>query len=189
MFDANKRMAKLLKEFWGRGGEPLISSCLGPSWVMVPLGFRSLERGRGDPAGNWSLPALEALWRMVLFIYSRRSVHTFLSISHQLPLVNISELKNHRIPRFPTFKVRNFEIPQNQIRIASAKIRHFKTASINISKLKKSNSEKSKCRSAHIPTLPTFENLSFPNIICFKWIGTFLCSWSNSTEIKGAKVK
>ena len=38
----------------------IITSGLGLSWVMVPVGPWSLARGRGGLAGNWPRPAFEA---------------------------------------------------------------------------------------------------------------------------------
>ena len=41
-------MAGMLQNFEKGGGSPIITSGLGLSWVMVPLGPWSLGRGRGD---------------------------------------------------------------------------------------------------------------------------------------------
>ena len=58
------------QEFQQRGGEGLmITSVLGLSWVVVPLGLWSLAKGRRGPAGNWSRPALEARWRKYFLMY------------------------------------------------------------------------------------------------------------------------
>ena len=60
-----KTECQQLKEFGERGrGCLIITSGLWLSWVMVPDGPWSLERGQGDPAGTWPHPALEAWWRI-----------------------------------------------------------------------------------------------------------------------------
>ena len=38
---------------------------------MVPPDPWSLHRGKGGPAGNWSRPALEARWRIVVICAGR----------------------------------------------------------------------------------------------------------------------
>ena len=59
---------KEMQDFWAIlsmvSGWPIITSGLGLSLVMAPLGPWPLERGRGDPAGTWSRPALEAQLRI-----------------------------------------------------------------------------------------------------------------------------
>ncbi len=60
----NKGWQKL-PEIWGKGGRcPIITSGLGLSWAMVPLGPWSLDRGGWGPAGKLSRATLEARWRI-----------------------------------------------------------------------------------------------------------------------------
>ena len=62
-FNAKKEFVGI-SDVFEKSEVPTIASGLGLSWVMVPLGRWSLERGRGDPAENWSRPVLETGWRM-----------------------------------------------------------------------------------------------------------------------------
>ena len=53
-----KKSWQELRDFFGKGEGPKITSGFRVSWVLVLFGPWSPERGRGDPAGNWSRAAL-----------------------------------------------------------------------------------------------------------------------------------
>ena len=108
-FEAQKdlREFKEFEDFGERGGVPMITSGLGLSWVMVPLGPWSLERGRGDPAGNWSRLALEARWRISFnhrIINSSIVMNSDIIIWKQALLNEVTDHQGRRLnpPRHPT---------------------------------------------------------------------------------------